>query len=105
MALSFLVIGVAVSSGAKTRDDKVYLSANAGNDKRMIMETITMKGAVVAVLTLGSTVQIWVASPTGDSSDSHIFEMPTTSDSHAHVIANMWRKAWNLPAADAPLEF
>ena len=58
------------------------------------MDTITMKGAVVAVLTLGSTVQIWVASPTGDSSDSH-----------AQVIANMWRKAWDLPTADAPLEF
>ena len=73
--------------------------------KGQIMDTITMKGAVVAVLTLGSTVQIWVASPTGDSSDSHIFEMPAMSDSHAQVIANMWRKAWDLPTADAPLEF
>jgi hypothetical protein len=104
-ASSFLAIGSMVSSGNKTRDVILYLSANAGNDKRTIMETITMKGAVVAVLTLGSTVQIWVASPTGDSSDSHIFEMPTTSESHAHVVANMWRKAWNLPVADSPVEF
>lgn len=69
------------------------------------METVSMKGSVAAVVTLGTTVQIWVKSPTGDSSDSHIFEMPTTSVSHAHVVANMWRKAWDLPVVDAPLEF
>jgi len=103
--LNYHAIGSMASSGTKTRDVILYLSANAGNDKRTIMETITMKGAVVAVLTLGSTVQIWVASPTGDSSDSHIFEMPTTSESHAHVVANMWRKAWNLPVANSPVEF
>jgi len=104
---SFLETGSMASSFLKTKDVIVYLSASTlvQTKGHIHMDTITMKGAVVAVLTLGSTVQIWVASPTGDSSDSHIFEMPTTSDSHAHVIANMWRKTWNLPVANAPLEF
>lgn len=69
----------------------------------MISTKIT--GAVSVVLTLGSTVQIWMDSPTGGSSDAHIFDIPTTSEAHAHAIANMWRKAWNLPLEDAPLEF
>jgi hypothetical protein len=83
----------------------ILTSHRGWNDERTIVETITTKGTVVAVLTLESTVQIWVASPTGDSSDSHIFEMPTTSESHAHAIASMWRQVWGLPAADSPVEF
>jgi hypothetical protein len=69
------------------------------------MTTTKTTGAAVAVLTLGSTVQVWVASPTGDSSDSHIFDIPTTSEAHAHTVANTWRAAWGLPLEDAPLEF
>ncbi len=66
---------------------------------------IIMKGAVSAVVTIGSSVQVWVSSPTGDSSDSHIFEIPTNTPAHAHVVANMWRKAWNLKLQDSPIEF
>lgn len=69
------------------------------------MCNIPMKGAVSAVVTLDSSVQIWVSSPTGDSSDSHIFELPTNSKSHAHVVANMWRKMWNLELEDCYIEF
>jgi len=105
--LNYHAIGSMASSFLRTKDDIVYLSASTlvQTKGHIHMDTITMKGAVIAVLTLGSTVQIWVASPTGDSSDSHIFEMPAMSDSHAQVIANMWRKAWDLPTANAPLEF
>ena len=60
------------------------------------MDTITMKGSVVAAFAVGTTVQIWVSSPTGDSSDSHIFEMPATSEAHAETIASAWRSVWSI---------
>lgn len=66
----------------------------------MNTEMITMKGSVAAVIQTGTTVQIWVSSPTGDSSDVHIFQIPTTSEVHASVVANMWRNVWNIPSAE-----
>jgi hypothetical protein len=59
------------------------------------MASVVMKGAVVAAFAIGTTVQVWVQSPTGDSSDVHIFEIPTNSEAHADTIAMMWRKTWD----------
>ena len=58
--------------------------------------TITMKGAVAAVLTLVNTVQVWVQSPTGDSSDCHIYDIPCDSVEQAKFIAAQWQKVWGL---------
>lgn len=60
------------------------------------MSNIAMKGTVTAVVTNGSTIEIWVASPTGDSSDTHIFEMPCVNETQADVISNMWRTVWGI---------
>lgn len=53
-------------------------------------------GLPVAVIATGNRVQVWVQSPTGDSSDSHIFEIPCGSEIDAWRIMLAWRKAWNL---------
>lgn len=55
-----------------------------------------MKGSVSAVTTLGAYVQVWVQSPTGDSSDCHIYEIPCVNIEQANVIAAQWRSAWGL---------
>lgn len=62
----------------------------------MFTETVAMKGSVLGVTVAGSTVRVWVASPTGDSSDSLIFDIPTTSRAHAITVGNMWRQVWGL---------
>jgi hypothetical protein len=62
----------------------------------MFTETIPMKGSVLGVTVIGNTVQVWVSSPTGDSTDSLIFNIPTTSHAHAITVGNMWRQVWGL---------
>ena len=57
---------------------------------------ITMKGDVVAVRVVGANVEVWVASPTGDSSDSHIFTIPCRNEDQASIVSASWRKAWGL---------
>jgi len=71
----------------------------------MYTETIPMQGSVRGVMVTGNTVQIWVASPTGDSTDSLIFDIPASSHAHAVSIGNMWRKVWNLPGVLAERNF
>lgn len=61
-----------------------------------ITEQVAMKGTVSAVLTLGHIVQIWINSPTGDSSDSNIMEITCVNSQQAKVIARHWVKAWGL---------
>lgn len=60
------------------------------------MEKVTMKGAVVAAYAQGSTVFVWVQSPTGDSSDSFTYRLPCINESQAAVVAEMWRRVWEL---------
>jgi hypothetical protein len=55
-----------------------------------------MKGTVVGVGTMGTYVQVWVASPTGDSSDSFTYDIPCLTESQAQVIAEQWKKVWGL---------
>ena len=59
--------------------------------------TITMKGAVVATYAKGKSVIVWVASPTGDSSDSFQYTIPCVNEQQAEVIAEMWRNTWGIP--------
>lgn len=57
---------------------------------------LEMKGSVVGVVTLGDAVEVWVLSPTGDSSDSFQYIIPCRTEAQAEVIAEMWRKVWGL---------
>jgi hypothetical protein len=54
------------------------------------------KGMICAVLVQGTYVEIWFHSPTGDSSDSHIFRMPCLSVEQAEVIAETYRLVFSL---------
>lgn len=46
-----------------------------------------------------NNVRIWVASPTGDSSDSHVIDIPCHTHSQAIEIAGKWRAIWHLDVA------
>jgi len=58
--------------------------------------TTTHKGRVVGVMVLGVTVEVWVSSPTGDSSDSHTFQIPCLDRDQAESIATLWRNTWGV---------
>lgn len=60
-------------------------------------ELVSMKGTPRSVFAVGKTVQIWCSSPTGDSSDSHLYAMPCLTEAQAETIAETWRKVWGLP--------
>lgn len=55
-----------------------------------------MKGSVTACYAQGSRVEVWVSSPTGDSSDSFNYTIPCLSEAQAEVVAEMWRKVWGI---------
>lgn len=55
-----------------------------------------MKGMPVAVVQTGHILTIWVSSPTGDSSDSHLFTMPCTNEAQAEIIKQTWQEVWGL---------
>ena len=59
--------------------------------------TIRMKGAVVASYAEGKSVIVWVASPTGDSSDAFQYTIPCVNEAQAEVVAEMWRTTWDIP--------
>ena len=59
--------------------------------------TIAMKGSLVATQVIGNVVELWFSSPTGDSTDSHIFQMTCTSNAQAVTIANNHNAMWNVP--------
>jgi hypothetical protein len=54
------------------------------------------KGMPCGVIVQGSQVEIWFHSPTGDSSDTHIFRMPCVSPQQAEVIAETYRLVFSL---------
>lgn len=56
------------------------------------------KGTVAAAFAIGNTVQIWVKSPTGDSSDTQILEIQCLNKDQADAIAQVWRATWNIPS-------
>lgn len=53
-------------------------------------------GRVIYVERIGTSVEVWIQSPTGDSSDSHIFHIPCGDEAMAKIVADIWRKAWGL---------
>lgn len=57
---------------------------------------VAMKGGVIAAIAIGTRVEVWVSSPTGDSSDSHVYDIPCLSEAQAKVIAQTWRNAWGI---------
>ena len=66
---------------------------------------IVMKGIPTAVFSSGNNVEIWVKSPTGDSSDSFIYSIPCVSPEQAQVIAKTWRDVWALPEYGATTKY
>ena len=57
-----------------------------------------IKGSVVGIEQSGKLVRVWVASPTGDASESYIYDMPCLDESQARDIANLWREHWAIPS-------
>lgn len=57
---------------------------------------VKMKGTPVGVMVVANQVQVWVSSPTGDSTDSFIYNIPCVNEQQAEVIAETWRKVWGL---------
>ena len=60
-------------------------------------ELVSMKGMPRAVFATGNVVEIWCSSPTGDSSDTSILTLTCATGSQADIIAETWRKVWELP--------
>ncbi len=69
-------------------------------------ERVTMKGCPSHIELMnhgseyGATVRVWVASPTGDSSDSIIYDIPCMNISQARTIAQQWIGVWGIPQND-----
>lgn len=61
------------------------------------LPAVSMKGMPRSVFATGNIVEIWCSSPTGDSSDSSILTLTCATSSQADVIAETWRKVWELP--------
>lgn len=62
----------------------------------MAREMVKMKGIPTSVYAENSCVVVWVNSPTGDSSDSFIYNIPCLSPEQATVIAETWQSVWGL---------
>jgi hypothetical protein len=54
------------------------------------MNNTRHKGLPVAIQVVGNYVNIWVASPDGDESDSQILEIRCTSSTQAEEVSKMW---------------
>jgi len=57
---------------------------------------LAMKGTPRSIITNGDMVEVWVSSPTGDSSDSFIYTIPCLNNAQAETIAETWRYVWGL---------
>jgi hypothetical protein len=58
--------------------------------------TLRMKGMLTGTWVVGPVLQLWFQSPTGDSSDSQIFEMRCNDERQAKAIEAHHRKVWGL---------
>lgn len=56
----------------------------------------TMKGTPKQLVRTGNVLTVWVSSPTGDSSDSHLFEIPCVDDAQAEALMTEWLTVWGL---------
>jgi len=65
------------------------------------MET-KVKGSLVGTEVIGDRLFLWYSSPTGDSSDSIITEMPCRSEEEALNLQDLHRSVWGLSEAPRP---
>jgi hypothetical protein len=61
-----------------------------------IRQRIAMKGTPKYIGVTDSMIEIWIPSPTGDSSDSLIFRMECVNNAQAQTIAKGWYQAFNI---------
>lgn len=54
------------------------------------MNTMTTKGLPRSIVKAGNLVEVWCSSPTGDSSDSHIFTIPCRDEAQAEQVFQAW---------------
>jgi hypothetical protein len=57
---------------------------------------IRIKGALVHAQAIGTNVELWFSSPTGDASDSFIHHLPCLSEAQAQSVAEMHKQVWGL---------
>jgi hypothetical protein len=57
---------------------------------KQLKEITKTKGLPQAVVRNGSTVDVWLSSPTGDSSDSIIVSIGCGTDEQATQVMNAW---------------
>ena len=50
----------------------------------------TVKGLPRSIVKAGNVVEVWCSSPTGDSSDSHIFAIPCRDEAQAEEVFQAW---------------
>ena len=53
------------------------------------MKTLA-KGTPRSIVKCGTQVEVWCSSPTGDSSDSHIFTIPCRDEAQAEEVFQAW---------------
>lgn len=77
------------------RKSHVYSDNYQGLNKRSPRKE-RMKGKPVYIVAHPKSVEVWLSSPTGDSSDSHIMHMMCMDSQQAFEIAQEWGKAWGM---------
>lgn len=53
-------------------------------------------GTPIFVQAIGTYVEIWVRSPTGDSTDSHIYHIPCVNEIQAQNTVRIWKAVWDI---------
>lgn len=57
---------------------------------------IFQKGSVIWVQTIGTTVALWITSPTGDVTDSIIHNIKCVNEEQAVAVAKLWKAVWGI---------
>ena len=55
-----------------------------------------MKGIPHSITVIDKIIEIWVESPTGDSSDTQILKITCKDNQQASFIATTWENAWDI---------
>lgn len=69
---------------------KPYQNKEIDMNYKMAETKVRVKGLPTAVYANGNQVHIWIASPTGDSSDSFQYSIPCLSETQAEQVATEW---------------
>ena len=59
-------------------------------------KVIRMAGTLICAVAVGKVVELWFASPSGDSSDSCVFRMECLTETQAAAIAKTHEKRWGI---------